>query len=80
MFDRLNNYLSKIKLTIEVNPSNFLDTKFAKINVVYKFSVYQNTQNYSHHGPLKLQNAINKMQSMGIIQKEHHQTLTEKSL
>ena len=40
------------------------------------------TQNYLHHGPPKLQNAINQIQSMVIfiIQKEYHQTLTRKSL
>ena len=31
-FDRLNNYHPNIKLTIEVNPSKFLDIKLAYIN------------------------------------------------
>ena len=40
------------------------------------------TQNYLHHGPPKLQNAINEIQSMVIfiVQKEYHQTLMKKSL
>ena len=40
---------------------------------------YGKTQNYLHHGPSKLQNAINEIQSMVIfiVQKEY-QTLTKK--
>ena len=40
------------------------------------------TQNYLHHGPPKLQNAINEIQSMVIfiVQKDYRQTLTKKSL
>ena len=82
LFDRLNSYHPNIKLTIEVNPSKFLDTKLTNINGAYKFNVYGKTQNYLQHGPPKLQNAINKIQSMVIfiVQKEYHQTLTKKSL
>ena len=40
MFDWLNNYHPNIKLTTEVNPSKFLDTKFTNINGAYKFNVY----------------------------------------
>ena len=74
LFDRLNSYHPNIKLTIEVNPSKFLDTKLTNINGAYKFNVYGKTQNYLQHGPPKLQNAINKIQSMVIfiVQKEYH--------
>ena len=41
LFDRLNSYHPNIKLTIEVNPSNFLDTKLTNINGTYKFNVYR---------------------------------------
>ena len=41
LFDRLNNYHPNIKLTIEVNPSKFLDTKLTNINGAYKLNVYQ---------------------------------------
>ena len=41
LFDRLNNYHPKIKLTIEVNPSKFLDAKNTSVNGAYKFNVYQ---------------------------------------
>ena len=40
LFDRLNNYHPNIKLTIEVNPSKFLDTKLTNISCAYKFNVY----------------------------------------
>ena len=40
LFDRLNSYHPNIKLTIEVNPSKFLDTKITNINGTYKFNVY----------------------------------------
>ena len=41
LFDRLNNYHPNIKLTLEVSPSTFLDTKLININGTYKFNVYQ---------------------------------------
>ena len=79
LFDQLNSYPNS-KLT--VNPSKFLDTKLTNISGTYKFNVYQKTQNYLHHGPPKPQNAMNEIQSMVIfiVQKEHHQILTKKSL
>ena len=78
LFDRLNSYHTNIKLTIKVNLSKFLNTKLTNINGIYKFNVYRN---YLHHGPPKLQNVINEMQSMVvfIVQKEYHQTLVKKS-
>ena len=41
LFDWLNNYHPNIKLTIEVNPIKFLDTKLTNINCTYKFNVYR---------------------------------------
>ena len=82
LFHRLNSYHLNIKLTIEVNSSRFLapntPTSMIPINVPF----IGKTQNYLHHGPPKLQNAINKIQSMGIfmIQNEYHQTLAKISL
>ena len=35
LFDQLNSYHPNIKLTIEVNPSKFLDTKLTNINGTY---------------------------------------------
>ena len=40
-FDRLNNYHSDIKLTIEVNLSKFLDTELTYISGAYKFKVFR---------------------------------------
>ena len=40
LFDQLDNYHPNIKLTIEVNPSKYLDTKHTNINGAYKFNVY----------------------------------------
>ena len=41
LFDQLNNYHPNIKLTIEVNPSKFLDTKLTNINSAYIFNIYR---------------------------------------
>ena len=41
MFNRLNNYHPNTKLTTEVNPSMFVDTKLTNINGTYKFNIYQ---------------------------------------
>ena len=41
MFGQLNSYHPNIKLTTEVNPSKFLDTKLTNINGTYKFKVYR---------------------------------------
>ena len=79
LFDRLNSYHPNIKLTIEVNPSKFLDTKLTNISGTCKFNVYRkNTKLPSQW----TSNAINEIQSMVIfiVQKEYHQTLTKKSL
>ena len=40
LFDPLNNYHPNIKLTIEVNPSKFLDIQLTNINGGYKYNVY----------------------------------------
>ena len=79
LIDRLNNYHSNIKVTIEVNPSKFLDTKLTNI---YHQRLLKKTQKYLNHGPPKLQNAVNEIQSVVIFvfQKEYHQYLTKKSL
>ena len=36
LFNRLNNYYPNIKLTIELNPSKFLDTKLTSISMDLK--------------------------------------------
>ena len=81
LFGQLNSYHRNSKLTIEVNHSKFLDTKLTNM-VLINSTFFRKTQNYLHHGPRKLQNAVNKIQSMVIfiVQKEYHQILTKKSL
>ena len=79
---RLNNYHLNIKITIELNPNKFLNTKFANINGACKFNVCQKkVQNDHRHEPPNLQNTINEMQSKAIfiVQKEFHQILMKKS-
>ena len=63
LFDQLNSYYPNIKLTIEVNPSKFLDTKLTNISGSYIINsmFIRKTQNYLHHGPPKLQNTINEI-------------------
>ena len=39
LFDRLKNYHSNIKLTLEVNLSKFLVTRLINISGCYKFNV-----------------------------------------
>ena len=39
--NRLNNYHLKIKITIELNSSKFLDTKLTNIDGFYKFNVHR---------------------------------------
>ena len=40
LFDQLNNYHPNIELSIELNPSNVLDTKLTNINGAYKFNIH----------------------------------------
>ena len=41
MLDQLSSYQQNIKLTIEKNPSMFLDIKLTNIDGTYKFNVYR---------------------------------------
>ena len=76
LFDRLNNYHPNIKLTLEVWIPNS-STSMVLINSMFT----RKKQNYLHHGPPKLQNTINVVQSMVIfiVQKEY-QILMKNSL
>ena len=82
MFNRLNNYHPNIKLTIELNPSKFLDTKLTNSIVPINSMFIRKVQNYYPYGPQKLRKAINELQSMAIfiVQKKFRQNLTKKSL
>ena len=35
-FERLSNYQSNIKLTVEISPARILDTKLNYVNVIYR--------------------------------------------
>ena len=82
LFNRLNNYHPNIKLTIELNPSKFLDTKFTNSMVPINSMFIRKVQNYYPHGTQKFRNAINELQSMAIfiVQKKFRQNLMKKSL
>ena len=82
LFYQLNNYHPNIKLTMEVNPSKFLDSKLTNINGAYNSTFIGKMQNYLHHGNPKHQNAIKEIQLMVtfIVQKEYHQILMKKYL
>ena len=63
LFDQLNSYHSNITLSIEVNPSKFLDTKLTNNNGTYKFNIIGKTQNYFHHRPPKLYHCSKRISS-----------------
>ena len=86
-FNQLNNYHSNIKLTIEVNPRKFLDTKLTNILMLITLIIliiliyWKNTKMPSPWTSKTLkgykQNAINDDLHCSKI---YHQTLTKKSL
>ena len=80
MFNRLNNYHRNTKLTIEVNPSTFLESKVTNSNGAYKFNVFEK-KNTKLPSPwiFKTPKRYKQNQSIVtfIIQKEYHQTLME---
>ena len=41
LFNQMNSYHPNIKLTIELSPSKFLDTKLTNISGIYKFNVHR---------------------------------------
>ena len=70
------------KITIKVIIVSFWIPNSPTSMVLINSTFIEKTQNYIHHGPPKLQNAINEIQStvIFIVQKEYHQILTKKSL
>ena len=73
------------KNVLELNSIKFLDTNLTNVTNVTNINLTkprQKKQNYLHHGPPKLQNVMNEIQSMVIfiLQKEYHQTLKKRSL
>ena len=59
LFKKLNNYHPKIKLTIQINPPNFLDIKIIILNNKNVTSYIENKVNYLFLGNLKFLSIIN---------------------
>ena len=56
LFEKLNNYHPKIKLTIEVSPTKFLDTSLRLNNCIYDFKVCRKTTKQPTHWSSKIPN------------------------
>ena len=54
LFERLNNYHPKIKLTIEVSPKKCLGTCLHLNNGIFEFKVYRKTAKQSIHWSSKI--------------------------
>ena len=54
LFEKLNNYHPKIKLTIEVSPKKFLDTSLDLNNGIYNFKVHRKTTKQPTHWSSKI--------------------------
>ena len=54
LFEKLNNYHSKIKLTVEVSPTKFLDISLHLNNGIYDFEVYMKSTKQSIHWSSKI--------------------------
>ena len=59
LFKKLNNYHPKIKLTIQINPPNFLDIEIIILNNKNVTSYIENKVNYLFLGNLKFLSIIN---------------------
>ena len=59
LLEKLNNYHPKIKLTIEVSPTKFLDTSLHLNNGIYDFKVYRKTTKQPTHWSSKIPNKRN---------------------
>ena len=62
LFEKLNNHHPNIKLTIEVNPSKFLDTEIMIKNGIIETSVVVKESKIPNHWSSGVPKSINKMQ------------------
>ena len=62
IFDKLNNHHPNIKLTIEINPSKFLDTEIMIKNSIIETSVVIKESKIPHHWSSAVSKGINEMQ------------------
>ena len=60
LFSRLNNY-QNMKITIEINPTKFLDKQLNCVNGIYKMTVHKETTNSQYIGHLKYKTINNAM-------------------
>ena len=54
LFEKLNNYHPRIKLTIEVSPAKLLDTSLNLNNGIYAFKEYRETTKRPTHWSSKI--------------------------
>ena len=54
LFEKLNNYHPKIKLTIEVSSTKFLNASFHLNNGIYDFKAYRETNKQTTHWSSKI--------------------------
>ena len=54
LFEKINNYHPKIKLTIEVSLTDFLDTSLHLNNSIYNFRVYRKKTKQPIHWSSKI--------------------------
>ena len=62
LFEKLNNYHPNIKLTIEVNPSKFLDTEIMVKNGIIEISVVVKECKIPNHWSSAVPKSINEIQ------------------
>ena len=78
LYNALNNYYPKIKLTIETNPQRFLDTEITYINGTTETRLHrERKQNYQYHGHQTFLKGIREtpLRQNYIVQSEFHQIL-----
>ena len=77
LYDVLNSYHPKIKLTIKTNPQRFLDTEIKHINGTIEHRDTGRKQNYRYHGHETFLKCIKEtpIRQTYIVQSKFHQIL-----
>ena len=71
MLEKLNNYHAKIKLIIEVSPTEFLDTSLHLNNGIYKFKVYRKPKKQPTHWSSKIPKKYKKNMILGYLHRSN---------
>ena len=71
LFEKLNNYHPKIKLTIEVSPTNFLDRSLRLNNCIYDFKVCRKTTKQPTHWSSKIPNRYKCNMMVGVLNRSN---------